>query len=193
MKLSRSRGVGKQGIQNCIFLNAQNKQTIPTILRPLRELGIPSAAIYDIDIFKDSGCVHSKYLESAGIPGPIQSSMANLRASVFAALHRNDPAFKRNGGIEVLTGEDKASAIHYIEQLEGFGGFVVRGGELECWLRDLGVTGHGPTWLIPMLERLGEDPSATTYIHAAKGDVWGFLERVRLWLTDPHRKGIPSS
>ena len=37
--------VGKPtwGIPNCLFLNAQNKQTIPTIVGPLRNLGIAAA------------------------------------------------------------------------------------------------------------------------------------------------------
>ena len=29
------------GIPNCLFLNAQNKQTVRTVLEPLRSLGIP--------------------------------------------------------------------------------------------------------------------------------------------------------
>src|SRR5207248_10030214 len=38
------------GIPNCLFLNAQNKQTVRSIIRPLRELGIPAAGIVDIDV-----------------------------------------------------------------------------------------------------------------------------------------------
>ena len=34
-----------QGIPNCLFLNAQNKQTVRTIIRPFRELGIPAAGV----------------------------------------------------------------------------------------------------------------------------------------------------
>jgi hypothetical protein len=32
------------GVPNCLFLNSQNKQTIQTIMQPLRKLGIPAAA-----------------------------------------------------------------------------------------------------------------------------------------------------
>lgn len=44
-----------KGIPNCLFLNAQNKQTVKTIIKPLRELGIPVAGIVDIDILKEGG------------------------------------------------------------------------------------------------------------------------------------------
>ena len=47
-----------RGISNCLFLNAQNKQTVWDIVKPLRELGIPALAIVDIDILKDGkGCL----------------------------------------------------------------------------------------------------------------------------------------
>ncbi len=40
----------ERGIPNCLFLNAQNKQTVHEIMKPLREMGIPCAGIVDIDI-----------------------------------------------------------------------------------------------------------------------------------------------
>lgn len=56
------------GIPNCLFINAQNKQTIKTILKPLRELGIPTIGIVDIDILKDGGREWTGFLESVFIP-----------------------------------------------------------------------------------------------------------------------------
>src|SRR5260221_1485977 len=46
-----------KGIHNCLFLNAQNKQTIHEIVRPLREMGIPCAGIVDVDVVKEGGSV----------------------------------------------------------------------------------------------------------------------------------------
>src|SRR3712207_7056400 len=40
------------GADGCVFLNAQNKQTIRRILRPLREMGIPAVAVVDLDLLK---------------------------------------------------------------------------------------------------------------------------------------------
>src|SRR5437660_6602704 len=41
------------GIPNCLFINAQNKQTLRTIIRPLRKLGIPAVGVADVDVLKD--------------------------------------------------------------------------------------------------------------------------------------------
>ena len=40
------------GIPNCLFVNSQGKQTEKTIICPLREIGIPTAGIVDIDLIK---------------------------------------------------------------------------------------------------------------------------------------------
>ena len=37
-----------KGIPNCLFLNAQNKQTVKTIIKPLRQLSIPVVGVVDI-------------------------------------------------------------------------------------------------------------------------------------------------
>ena len=46
---------GGEGADSCLFLNAQNKQTEKKIIAPLRKMGIPAAAIVDIDILKKNG------------------------------------------------------------------------------------------------------------------------------------------
>lgn len=57
------------GIPNCLFLNAQNKQTVRQLLRPLRDLGIPAAGIVDIDVVKEGGSVFTDLLASANVCG----------------------------------------------------------------------------------------------------------------------------
>lgn len=56
------------GIPNCLFLNAQNKQTVQTLLKPLRKLGIPAVGIVDIDVLKEGGANWTNLLSSADIP-----------------------------------------------------------------------------------------------------------------------------
>ncbi|MCC5660539.1 ATP-binding protein [Nostoc sp. XA010] len=56
------------GIPNCLFLNAQNKQTVQIIIKPLRELGIPAVGIVDVDILKDGGQDWTKFVKSGFIP-----------------------------------------------------------------------------------------------------------------------------
>ena len=70
--------------------------------------------------------------------------------------------------------------------------FVVSSGELESWLKPLGAGGHGPSWLIDMFTKMGEDPDAQAYIKPAEGDVWEFMSQVKKWLVDANRRGIPA-
>lgn len=44
-----------RGIDNCLFLNARSKQTVPQVAGPLREIGIPAAMVVDVDVLKEGG------------------------------------------------------------------------------------------------------------------------------------------
>jgi hypothetical protein len=39
---------------------------------------------------------------------------------------------------------------------------------------------------------MGEDPEAVSFVKPADGDVWEFMFRVKNWLANPNRKGIPA-
>ncbi len=99
---------------------------------------------------------------------------------------------KRQGGLAILSGADKQAAEDLLNQLKQYGIFVVPGGELESWMNGLGATGHGPSWLIDIFERMGEDPGNANYVRPSTGDVWAFVHDIRSWLVDPARKGIPA-
>ncbi len=180
------------GIPNCLFLNAQNKQTVPTIMRPLRQLGIPTAGIVDVDVLKDGGSTWTSFMTGAYIPEVEQQPTATLRGSLKAKLEATFRDMKRDGGIALLSGTDREAAENLLQKLADYGLFVVPGGELESWLRNLGATSHGPQWLINVFEKLGEDPESQSYVHAGSGDVWTFIEGVKTWFTTPDRRGIPS-
>lgn len=179
------------GIPNCLFLNAQNKQTVPTILKPLRELGIPAVGIVDIDVLKDGGKNWKKFLDSGFIPEIEQDSLANLRSAISTKFCESGKDMKRNGGIDILTREDKEAANNLFDRLEKYGIFVVRKGELEMWLPELGASGHGPKWLVDIFERMGDDPKHADFLHPGENDVWLFVSEIRKWLIDPNKKGIP--
>jgi hypothetical protein len=70
--------------------------------------------------------------------------------------------------------------------------FVVPGGELESWVQHLGIGGHGPSWLIGVFEKMGEDPASANYVRPNDEDVWAFLSKVKGWLIDANRRGIPT-
>ena len=179
------------GIPNCLFINAQNKQTVQTIMRPLRELGIPTVGIVDIDVLKEGGKVWSSLLESASMPPISHQSLSNLRVAVKQKLEDTGRNMKVDGGIELLDAGDKEAANNLFNQLSEYGIFAVRNGELESWLKQLNATGHGPGWLIEVFEKMGEEPDEDSYLKPSEEDVWAFMGQVKQWLVNPKRKGIP--
>ncbi|MCY4382918.1 MAG: AAA family ATPase [Nitrospinae bacterium] len=180
------------GIPNCLFLNAQNKQTVQTILKPLRNLGIPAAAIVDIDIFKDGGQNWKAFLEGGFVPELERNSLAALRSNVKIKFDATRKDMKLEGGLELLDENDKEAATNLCERLGEYGLFIVREGELESWLPDLQATGHGPTWLVDVFQKMGEDHVKNSYLRPGIDDVWLFLAEIKQWFSNPNRKGIPS-
>ena len=180
------------GAANCLFVNAQNKQTIYQIVHPLRELGIATAAIADIDVIKDGGQVWTRFLESGFVPTLTISSTALLRANLKSTFLATGKDMKRDGGIALLNPADRAAAQNLFAQLAEYGLFIVPGGELEGWLKHLGAAAsHSPEWLIEVFEKMGADPNAAGYVQPSTGDVWDFMRAVGSWLRSPTHKGIP--
>ena len=180
------------GIPNCLFLNAQNKQTVPTIMTPLRKLGIPTAGVVDVDVLKDGGVSWAQFLAGGFVPELERESLALLRSKVKLKLDGSGKDMKRDGGLGILGAEDREAAENLCARLREYGLFVVKGGELESWLPEIGATGHGPAWLIDAFQKMGEDPEDASYLRPGIDDVWSFLAEIRTWLSDPKRKGIPT-
>lgn len=179
------------GIPNCLFVNAQNKQTVRTIIKPLRELGIPAAGIVDVDVVKDGGAVWTDFLRSGFIPEMEHQPLGGLRGAVTQKFAATGKDMKRDGGVELLGAEDKEAANNLFDKLAQYGLFTVRRGEIERWLPELNSTGHGPTWLIDVFEKMGEDPGRPHYVLPTETDVWEFMRTIKSWLVDPQRRGIP--
>ena len=179
-----------RSIPNCLFINAHNKSTIPTIIGPLREMGIPAAGIVDLDVLKkreDWG----KYLKAAGIPDIQHHGLSNQRHQVVEQLDKADDNWKRKGGIDVLDGGNLDGAKNVMEAMAAYGVFIVPGGEVESWLKQLRAKGKGPAWLEQVFERMGEDPEDVGYLRPSDGDVWDFVGGIKEWMLAPDRKGIP--
>lgn len=182
-----------EGVPNCLFLNAQNKQTIYQIVRPLRELGIPAAGIVDIDIVKEGGQVWSRFLEAGFVPSISVQSLSSLRANVKNALEATGKDMKRDGGLALLNSSEREAANNLFDQLAHYGLFTVRSGELESWLKSLRPSStHSPDWLIEIFEKMGEDPEDPKYVKPGKGDVWDFSREIAKWFLHSSRKGMPN-
>jgi hypothetical protein len=181
-----------KGIPNCLFLNAQNKQTVKTIIKPLRELGIPVAGIVDIDILKEGGKVWSEFLESASLPEIEKNALAHIREALKQKFIESNKDMKKDGGISILKDQDKEALSNLFDKLAEYGLFVVPNGELESWLQQLNARGHGPAWLIDIFEQMGEDQTLDSYIKPSNNDVWEFISKIGNWFLNTRRKGIPN-
>jgi len=180
------------GIPNCLFINAQNKQTVHTVIRPLRQLGIPAVGLVDVDALKDGGATWTNLLSGANVPDIAHGSLATMRSALKQAMDNTGKDMKRDGGIDILQPADREAASNLLSQLAEYGIFVVPGGELESWLKHLGASGHGPSWLISVFEKMGEDPDDPGFLKPSGEDVWKFLQNIKAWLIDANRKGIPA-
>ena len=180
------------GIPNCLFVNWQGKQTEKTIIRPLRELGIPTVGIVDIDVIKDGGKVWTTFLESGFVPKDEQESLALMRSAIKLKFEESGQDMKRNGGIEILSESDKEAANNLLDRFAQYGLFVVRKGEVESWLPDLDVSREKTKWLTNIFEKMDEDPNLKDYIKPTEDDVWAFIGQIKNWLIDPNRNGIPT-
>lgn len=179
-------------IPNCLFINAQNRQTVPTITRPLRELGIPAASLVDIDVVKNGGAEWTTMMEGAFLPPMERDATSLLRSEIKKKFDASGRDMKRDGGIALLTGAEREAVENLFLKLAGYGLFVVPGGEVESWLKTLGVPGHGPSWLIAMFERMEEDPTNDAYVRPGENDVWYFMHSIKGWFINPARRGIPT-
>lgn len=176
-------------LPSVLFINAQNKQTIKDIIGPLRQFGVPAAAVSDIDIVKDGGKTWGDWLEAAQLPAALHSGYAAQRAAVKGCFEASGKDMKTAGGVANLSGGDRLAADQLFDVLAEYGVFVVRRGELEDWLPSLGVPGKKTDWTVAMLERLGSDPADPNYVGAASGDVWDFIDGVVEWIKNPGRRG----
>lgn len=180
-----------EGIPNALFVNAQNRQTVDQIIKPLRELGIPAAAAIDIDVIKEGGTVFSRLLEAAFVPPIDQRSLAAARSALKGAFDATGKDMTFDGGIQLLNSDEVEAARNFITQLAQYGIFVVPNGALESWLPNLGAGVAKSFWLTTVFERMGEDPTSANYLRPSDGDVWDFVRGIARWLSDSNRKGIP--
>jgi predicted ATPase len=181
--------VGK-GIKHPLFINAHSKQTAPEIARALRSAGVPAAMVLDIDWLKEDGAVLKRYFDGIGLPKSSFQSASLARSQTRRDLEASGKDYKRAGGVSLLNPNERASADDFLDQMDRYGLFTVRHGEVECWLSDLPLSRAKHGWLERIFSVMGSDRTDPSYIHATNGDVWDFIQQVGHWIADPNRKGL---
>lgn len=180
-----------RAIVGCLFLNAQNKQTVWDIVKPLRNLGIPAAGVVDIDVLKEGGTVWNKPLQGAFIPPLSHPALQTERGALLQAFKASGKDMKREGGVSLLSASDQEACRNLFSKLSDYGVFVVERGELESWLPMLGANTNKSTWLLTIFEKMGDDPTQSGYLHPTPDDVWDFIGAIKSWVANGNRKGMP--
>lgn len=180
-----------RGSEDTLFLNAQNWQTIPSLVLPLRKLGIPAVGIFDFDVMGQVDFRHIWPLLHA-TEAELQK-LQEKRAAIKCIVEQVGHEACKARGREVLNEQQRESVDSFLEEMKTFGIFLVPNGELECWLSELKVqqTRKKSDWLVNMFTRLGADPGEAEYVNARSDDVWKFIDEIDDWIDNPQRKGIP--
>ncbi len=192
-EINRRLNSNQKGVEDCLFLNAQNKQTIHKIVGPLRALGLPAVAVIDLDYFRDRGANWANLLNACGFPQKDRNELDQLRNEVSSLLEQASSAtldaFKK-GGRKCLKSTDTEKFDRIISKLNAYGLFVLPYGELESWLSDRGVVGKGSQWLVSMFESIGDNDDSPKFLKPSEGDVWQFLNSISAWIKNPSRMGM---
>ena len=101
-------------------------------------LGVPAAAAVDIDILKNAGSEWTGWLKSAHLPDALHGGLGQQRGDLRKCYDDAQVEMKK-GGIDLLCGDAKQAAIEFFDQLDRYGVFAVRKGELKSWLPNLGA------------------------------------------------------
>jgi len=144
-----------------------------------------------VDVLKEGGNNWANLLKSGFVPEVSRHSLATARSEVKARFDQQQVDMKKDGGIYALVDDDQEAANNLLNQLSEYGIFVVKGGELESWLKSLNCENHGPKWLISIFEKLGKDPGDPEYLTPGNDDVWAFIHEIKQWMENEQLKGIP--
>lgn len=184
----------KEGLESCVFLNAQNWQTVARMIAPLRKMGVAAAAILDADVL--FGSELSAILYAAQIPKILREGWlqqrTKLKDKLVKRLQPADGKLDLKGHTIAKLSSTEAKIFKTMRSaMAEYGVFLVPVGELEDWLSHLGLkrSAEKSKWLRAALDQLGIDPEAEGYARPTGGDIWQFMREVNRWILDPRREG----
>jgi hypothetical protein len=92
--------------------------------------------------------------------------------------------------LDLVEDDELEAAENLLTQLTSYGFFIVPVGEVEQWLKGLGISRSKATWLKKIFNAMGSDSNDDTYQKPDNDPVWDFVENLNKWLKNPKRKGI---
>jgi len=175
--------------KDTVFLNAIEKSTIKDIITPLRKMGVPTAAVVDLDIVKEADL--TRLMRAAGAPDKLVRNLGQRKKEVKNAFDEAESDPKE--GAEALPEEEREVVEDLRKSAARYGVFIVPVGEVEDWLEwvDTPSWMDSRDWLKEAFQQMGSDPESEDYATPSAGDVWGFVRSIREWIRNPNRKGIP--
>ena len=179
-----------EGIENVTFLNAQNWQTIPRLVKPLRTIGVAAASIMDFDVLMSKE--FKRLWNLVPEPEPVLNTLREQRKKVCSLLEQEGRDNCKKLGLRAFSGKDRELVERFVEQLAQYGLFFVTVGELECWFSYLGIAKHSKKaiWLNELFDKLAANQEDENYIESQEGDIWDFLRKIGDWIDDPNRNGM---
>ncbi|RYF38084.1 MAG: ATP-binding protein, partial [Cytophagaceae bacterium] len=114
---NRLQSHGDRGLGHNTFLNAHNKQTAVNLVVPLRQVGIPAAMILDLDWLKEDGQVWERYFSALGAPAGLRDGFAATRRYIRNKLFEQNPNYKTQGGVAVLSSSDQMVANDFLDNM----------------------------------------------------------------------------
>jgi hypothetical protein len=130
------------------------------VIGPLRELGVPAAAIIDLDTITGPKREWEKFYRAINLDESASQALDARRTPVAATLR----ALGEGPDNKLLckkTGILGLPATELLRDLGEYGIFVVDVGELESWLAPLSVaSGSKAKWIIDVFRALGANPNS---------------------------------
>jgi len=181
-----------RGLPDTLFLNAGGWTAAHLMVRPMRHVGIPVAAVVDMESLDDANRTKwPQLLEACQVPDDerarLETGRESLRGLVAAASDGHGRIKKE--GLAFFTGADWDRAGRLFRSYAAYGLFVVPVGEVERWLKPYSNTKHASEWLIALFERIGLDDQDPNYLRPRSDDVWAFIDGLATWARNPDRLG----
>lgn len=145
------------GCRSCLFISAYSRDSVGIIAEPLTTIGIPTAAVVDLEYLFDGGKKWNELLKAMKVESTtkqkINEESNKIRTDIKkAGLTREDIKSK---GLRNLSDDLAMRFWQLLERLGNCGIFCVPMGELESWFDECDIKGKTKSeWLLNCLEHL---------------------------------------